>query len=106
MTPEQETLITRIKEMEDRYQEVTRVLGELDMAIEEYNDFKDELATLKDYMESGQWKKDFESDEAGLVPADPPEKSSPRTASTTSSPGPTRLSHLQKNLSNSHDLSD
>ena len=72
MTHEQETLTTRIKEMEDRYHEVTRVLGELDMAIEEYNDFKDELATLKDYMESGQWKKDFEADEAGLVPADLP----------------------------------
>ena len=72
MTPEQETLIARIKEMEDRYHEVTRVLGELDMAIEEYNDFKDELATLKDYMESGQWKKDFEADEAGLVPKDLP----------------------------------
>ena len=68
----QETLITRIKEMEDRYHEVTRVLGELDMAIEEYNDFKDELATLKDYMESGQWQKDFEADEAGLVPKDLP----------------------------------
>ena len=68
----QETLITRIKEMEDRYHEVTHVLGELDMAIEEYNDFKDELATLKDYMESGQWQKDFEADEAGLVPKDLP----------------------------------
>lgn len=72
MTHEQETLITRIKEMEDRYHEVTRVLGELDTAIEEYNDFKDELATLKDYMESGQWQKDFEADEAGLVPKDLP----------------------------------
>ena len=72
MTKEKETLITRIKEMEDRYHEVTRVLGELDMAIEEYNDFKDELATLKDYMESGQWQKDFEADEAGLVPKDLP----------------------------------
>ena len=72
MTHEQETLITRIKEMEDRYHEVTRVLGELDTAIEEYNDFKDDLATLKDYMESGQWQKDFEADEAGLVPKDLP----------------------------------
>lgn len=72
MTNEQTTLITRIKEMEDRYHEVTRVLGELDMAIEEYNDFKDELATLKDYMESGQWQKDFEADEAGMVPKDLP----------------------------------
>ena len=68
----QETLITRIKEMEDRYHDVTRVLSELDMAIEEYNDFKDELATLKDYMESGQWQKDFEADEAGMVPKELP----------------------------------
>ena len=72
MTNEQTPLITRIQEMEDRYHEVTRVLGELDMAIEEYNDFKDELATLKDYMESGQWQKDFEADEAGMVPKDLP----------------------------------
>lgn len=70
MTKEQENLITRIKEMEVRYHEVTRVLGELDMAIEEFNDFKSELQILKDYMESGQWKKDFEADEAGQVPKD------------------------------------
>ena len=70
MTKEQETLIARIKEMEDRYHEVTRVLGELEIAIEEYNDFKSELDILKDYMESGHWKKDFEADEAGLVPTD------------------------------------
>ena len=62
MTTEQETLITRIKEMEARYEEVTRVPGEPDMAIEEYNDFKDELATLKDYMESGHWQKDSGAD--------------------------------------------
>ena len=28
--------------------------------------------TLEDYMESGQWQKDFEADEAGLVPKDLP----------------------------------
>ena len=72
MTNEQTTLITRIQEMEDRYHEVTRVLGELEIAIEEYNDFKSELDILKDYMESGQWQKDFEADEAGLVPKDLP----------------------------------
>lgn len=70
MEPKQENLIARINEMEVRYHEVTRVLGELDMAIEEYNDFKSELQILKDYMESGQWQKDFEADEAGQVPKD------------------------------------
>ena len=70
MNTEQQTLITRIQEMEDRYQELTRVLGELDIAIEQYKDFKEDIGILKDYMESGQWQKDYEADEAGLVPAD------------------------------------
>ena len=40
----------------------------MDKAIGEYEDFKDELEVLKDYMESGEWKKDYEADEAGLLP--------------------------------------
>lgn len=70
MASEKEQLITRIKEMEDRYQELTRVLGELDIAIEQYKDYKDDLDILKNYMESGQWLEDYEADEAGQVPAD------------------------------------
>lgn len=62
--------IERISLMEDRYDEVTRVLGELDEAIDEYEDFKDELEVLKDYMDSGEWKQDYEADEAGQLPAD------------------------------------
>ena len=60
--------IKRISLMENRFDKVTRVLGELDKAICEYEDFKDELEALKDYMESGEWKKDYEADEAGLLP--------------------------------------
>ena len=52
MTAEQQTLIARIQEMEDRYQELTNVLGELDIAIEQYKDFKEDIDILKDYM----WK--------------------------------------------------
>ena len=70
MASDKEQLITRIKEMEDRYQELTRVLGELDIAIEQYKDYKDDLDILKTYMESGQWLKDYEADEAGMVPSD------------------------------------
>ena len=61
-------LLTRVREMEDRYDELTRVLAGLDDAISEYNDFKADLQILREYMESGQWKKDFESDEAGQIP--------------------------------------
>ena len=58
MTKKQKELISRIEAMEARYQEVAHALGE--------------LAILKEYMESGQWQKDFEADEAGLVPRDLP----------------------------------
>jgi len=70
MASDKEQLITRIKEMEDRYQELTRVMGELDIAIKQYKDYKDDLDILKNYMESGQWLKDYEADEAGMVPSD------------------------------------
>lgn len=63
-------LLTRVREMEDRYDELTRVLAGLDEAISEYNVFKADLQILREYMESGQWKKDYESDEASKIPAD------------------------------------
>ena len=66
----EQPLISRIREMEARYDELTRVLGELDVALDQYLDFKSELDALREYMESGQWQKDFEADEAGQVPAD------------------------------------
>ena len=56
--------------MEERYDALTTVLGELDMAVEAFLDDKGDLAILRDYMASGQWQKDFEADEAGLLPAD------------------------------------
>ena len=62
MTKKQKELISRIKAMEARYQEVKRVLGGLE----------NNLSILRNYMESGQWQKDFEADEAGLVPQDLP----------------------------------
>lgn len=65
-----QNLLTRVREMEDRYDELTRVLAGLDDAISEYKAFKPELQVLREYMESGQWKKDFEADEAGQIPAE------------------------------------
>ena len=62
MTKKQKELISRIEAMEARYQVVKCVLGELE----------NNLPILRDYMESGQWQKDFEADEAGLIPQDLP----------------------------------
>lgn len=61
--------IERISLMEDRYDELTRVLAGLEEAVGEYEDFKDELDVLKDYMQSGEWKEDYEADEAGQLPS-------------------------------------
>ena len=62
--------IERISKMEDRLDEATRVLGKLNEVVGEFEDFKDELEVLKDYMESGEWKEDYEADEAGQLPSD------------------------------------
>lgn len=62
--------IKRISEMEDRFDKVTSILGELDKVLREYEDVKDDLDSLKDYMGSGEWQEDYKADEAGKVPAD------------------------------------
>ena len=62
--------IERISMMEDRYDEISRVLAALDEAVDEYEDFKSELDARRDYMDSGQWKDDYEADEAGQIPSD------------------------------------
>ena len=62
--------IERISLMEDRYDEISRVLAGLEEAVSEYEDFKSELDALRDYMDSGQWKDDYEADEAGQIPSD------------------------------------
>lgn len=63
-------LLKRVQEMEDRYDAVSRAIAGLDDAISEFKEFKPDLAILKEYMESGQWKADFEQDEAGEIPED------------------------------------
>lgn len=55
--------------MEDCFDEVTRMLAELDGTIGKWEDAKDQLEVLKDYMASGDWRKDYEADEAGKLPA-------------------------------------
>lgn len=65
---EKSELLKRVQEMEDRYDAVSRAIAGLDEAISEFKEFKPDLAILKEYMESGQWKADFEADEAGEIP--------------------------------------
>lgn len=62
--------LQRIKDYEYKFSEVSRVMAALDMALDEYADIKSYIGDLKEYMESGQWKADFEADERGEIPAD------------------------------------
>ena len=63
-------LLKRVNEMEVRFDEVTRMLAELEDAVEEYRNLKPELDVLKEYMDSGRRRADFEANEAGEIPAE------------------------------------
>ena len=63
-------LLKRVREMETRFDEVYRLVAEIDSSISDYEDLKPEVEALRGYMESGQWKADFEADEAGAIPAE------------------------------------
>ena len=45
-------------------------MAALDKALDDYFDIQRYIDDLKDYMESGQWKADFEADERGEIPSD------------------------------------
>ena len=62
--------LQRIKDYEYKFSKVSRVMAALDMALDEYADIKSYIGDLKEYLESGQWKADFEADERGEIPAD------------------------------------
>ena len=62
--------IQRITDLEYKFSEVSRVLAALDMALDEFAGVKNYIDDLREYMESGQWKADFEADERGEIPSD------------------------------------
>ena len=62
--------LQRIKDLEYKFSEVSRVLAALDMALDEFAGVKNYIDDLREYMESGQWKADFEADERGEIPGD------------------------------------
>lgn len=64
--------VARIQAMEERYDHVLAALDEFERAEARLAGLSDEIAALREYYESGKWQKDFEADEAGLVPRDLP----------------------------------
>ena len=64
-----EDLLSRVREMEERYDRLTRVITSLEDALAAYARVRPDLEALREYLDSGQCKADFEADEAGEIPA-------------------------------------
>ena len=63
------SVIPRIEEMEAAYDKLTGIVGRLREDLESFGNAAEEIGKLEDYLSSGNWLKDFEADEAGLIPA-------------------------------------
>ena len=63
-------IISRVEEYESKLDRATMVLTELEAALEEYERVKGDLDDLREYLDSGQWREDYEADERGELPED------------------------------------
>ena len=62
--------ISRITEMEEKFNSLRQSVRALEDAITQSQDFRDNYKALKKYMDSGKWLKDYETDEKGELPPD------------------------------------
>ncbi|MBR4001799.1 MAG: DUF4298 domain-containing protein [Bacteroidales bacterium] len=62
--------ISRITEMEEKFDALRQSVRALEDAITQSQDFRDNYKALKKYMDSGKWLKDYETDEKGELPPD------------------------------------
>ena len=62
--------IERIKQIEERFERASKAIKELSSALDKYEKVQEDLAALSKYYGSKTWKKDFNDDEAGRLPAD------------------------------------
>ena len=60
--------IVRIIDMEDRFNSINQLLANIEEDLDDYDDIHDFIPELKEYMDSGQWREDFEADERGELP--------------------------------------
>lgn len=63
-----ESRIDRIKKMEAILDEANASLDELETAVSRYADLQKKIEKLETYYTGGQWRKDYEADEAGKLP--------------------------------------
>lgn len=59
----------RIARFEALFDQAVRAAADLEYALDAFNDCGDALAELAAYYDGGQWRRDYEADERGLLPA-------------------------------------
>ena len=67
---ERKKQLARIRQMERRFRAVTAAMKRLNAALDKWEAVQDDIAALSEYYSSQVWRKDFEDDEAGLLPED------------------------------------
>lgn len=67
---ERKKQLARIRQMERRFRAVTAAMKRLYAALDKWEAVQDDIAALCGYYGSQEWRKDFEDDEAGLLPED------------------------------------
>ncbi len=61
-----------ISEMEDRLNRAAAAAEALSEALDRFGEVQEDIRILEDYYQSPAWRRDFEDDEAGLIPKDLP----------------------------------
>lgn len=65
-------LIRRVRAMEEDFDAVAGAVRALEDAVSGFEEVADRVQRLSEYMDSGQWRRDFEADEARRLPSDLP----------------------------------
>lgn len=60
--------IARIRQMERRLDRAVAAVKRLSAALDKYEAVREDITSLDKYYSSDEWRKDFEDDEAGLLP--------------------------------------
>lgn len=58
----------RIAGMEKRFDQAQKKVNALQRALSDYQEYLPEIQMLMDYYDSSLWQKDYQDDEAGLIP--------------------------------------
>lgn len=64
------TMSAKLRSAKEACDELDAAMNELAGALEKYGNELDNINELAEYYESSEWLRDFEDDEAGLIPED------------------------------------